>query len=219
MQAWIFERGNGHIIQVVFEGTQEHLSTLTNGTVTVWSDIVITIDATSSSQSVRSDPANPIRLTGSVSEVGGIGEVFEDLVLYVGNGSNCVNNFEGAVCFNGVQVDWNVGNYSIVVTSPLDLSPGAQFVSIDVPRDSARYINGASQAHPIYIKVNAEIEIFVDKIEENVDEKVDGRVTIVAEDTSEGLAGIAVEFYLYAGNGSQLGSHDHTYQRRWGCNL
>ncbi|MEK9894779.1 MAG: DUF4129 domain-containing protein, partial [Pelagibacteraceae bacterium] len=35
---------------------------------------------------------------------------------------------------------------------------------------------------------------------------VDGRVTIVAEDTSEGLAGIAVEFYLYAGNGSQLGA-------------
>jgi hypothetical protein len=52
--------------------------------------------------------------------------------------------------------------------------------------------------------VNAEIEIVVDKIEENIDENVDGRVTIVAEDTSAGLAGIAVEFYLYSGNGSQL---------------
>jgi hypothetical protein len=198
------ERGNGHIIQVVFEGTQEHLSTLSNGTVTVWSDIVITIDSTSSSQSVRSDPANPIRLTGSVAEVGGIGEVFEGLVVYVGNGSNCVNNFEGAVCFNGVQVEWNVGNYSIVTTTPLTMAPGAQFISLDVPRDSGLYINGASQAHSIYIKVNAEIEIFVDKIEENIDENVDGRVTIVAEDTSAGLAGIAVEFYLYSGNGSQL---------------
>jgi hypothetical protein len=198
------ERGNGHIIQVVFEGTQEHLSTLSNGTVTVWSDIVITIDSTSSSQSVRSDPANPIRLTGSVAEVGGIGEVFEGLVVYVGNGSNCVNNFEGAVCFNGVQVEWNVGNYSIVTTTPLTMAPGAQFISLDVPRDSGLYINGASQAHPIYIKVNAEIEIVVDKIEENIDENVDGRVTIVAEDTSAGLAGIAVEFYLYSGNGSQL---------------
>ena len=198
------ERGNGHIIKVVFEGTQEHLSTHSNGTVTVWADIVITIDSTSSSQSVRSDPANPIRLTGSVAEVGGIGEVFEGLVVYVGNGSNCVNNFEGAVCFNGVQVDWNVGNYSIVTTTPLTMAPGAQFISLDVPRDSGLYINGASEAHSIYIKVNAEIEIFVDKIEENVDENVDGRVTIVAEDTSAGLAGIAVEFYLYSGNGSQL---------------
>ena len=198
------ERGNGHVIKVVFEGTQEHLSTHSNGTVTVWADIVITIDSTSSSQSVRSDPANPIRLTGSVAEVGGIGEVFEGLVVYVGNGSNCVNNFEGAVCFNGVQVDWNVGNYSIVTTTPLTMAPGAQFISLDVPRDSGLYINGASEAHSIYIKVNAEIEIFVDKIEENVDENVDGRVTIVAEDTSAGLAGIAVEFYLYSGNGSQL---------------
>jgi hypothetical protein len=197
------DRGNGHIIKAVFEGTQEHLSTQSNRTVSVWADIVITIDSTSSSQSVRSDPANPIRLTGSVAEVGGIGEVFEGLVVYVGNGSNCVNNFEGAVCFNGVQVDWNVGNYSIVATTPLTMAPGAQFISLDVPRDSGRYINGASQAHSIYIKVNAEIEIFVDKIEENVDENVDGRVTIVAEDTSAGLAGIAVEFYLYSGNGSQ----------------
>ena len=200
------ERGNGHIIQVVFEGTQEHLSTLTNGTVTVWADIVITIDSTSSPQSVRSDPANPIRLTGSVAEIGGIGEVFEDVVVYVGNGTNCVNNFEGAVCFDGAQVDWNIGNFTIVVNAPLTLSPGSQFVSIDVPRDTGRYINGASESHPIYIKVNAEIEIFVDKIEENVDENVDGQVTIVAEDTTTGLAGIAVEFYLYAGNGSQLGA-------------
>ena len=200
------ERGNGHTIQVVFEGTQEHLSTLTNGTVTVWADILITIDSTSSSQSVRSDPANPIRLTGSVSEIGGIGEVFENIVVYVGNGSNCVNNFEGAVCFGGLQVEWNVGNFSIVANSPKEMAPGAQFISLDVPSDSAFYINGASQAHPIYIKVNADIEFFVDKIEENVDEKVDGRVTIVAVDTQAGLSGIAVEFYLYAGNGSQLGA-------------
>ncbi|MEC8142266.1 MAG: DUF4129 domain-containing protein, partial [Candidatus Thermoplasmatota archaeon] len=198
------ERGNGHIIQVVFEGTQEHLSTLTNGTVTVWADIVITIDSTSSPQSVRSDPANPIRLTGSVAEIGGIGEAFEDVVLYVGNGTNCVNNFEGAICFEGAKVEWDIGNYTIVVDAPKELSPGSQFVSIDVPRDTNLYINAASESHPIYIKVNAEIEIFVDKIEENVDENVDGSVTIVAKDTLTGLGGIAVEFYLNAGNGSQL---------------
>ena len=198
------ERGNGHTIQLVFEGTQEHLSTTTNGTVTVWSDIVITIDSTSSSQSVRSDPSNQIRLTGSVAEIGGIGEVFEDIVVYVGNGSNCVNNFEGAVCFEEVTVDWDIGNFSIRATSPKTLQPGAQFISLDVPRDSSLYFNAASESHPIYIKVNADIEIFVDTIEENVDEKVDGRVTITAVDTQTGLAGIAVEFYLYAENGTQL---------------
>ena len=166
------ERGNGHVIQVVFEGTQEHLSTLTNGSVTVWSDIIITIDSTSSPESVRSDPANRIQLTGSVTEVGGIGEVFEDIVVYVGNGSNCVNNFEGAFCFKNVELDWNVGNFSIVVTSPIELTPGPQFISLDVPRDSTLYINGASEAHPIYIKVNAKIDVDIDKVEENIDETV-----------------------------------------------
>ena len=199
-------RGNGHTIQVVFEGTQEHLSTLANGTVTVWADIIITIDSTSSPETVRSDETNPIRLTGSVAEVGGIGEVFENLVLYVGNGSNCVNNFEGAICFERVTVEWDVGNFSIDAVSPNTMQPGAQFISLDVPRDTALYTNGASKAHPIYIKVNADIEIFIDTIEENEDEKVDGRVTIIAEDTKSGLAGIAVEFYLYAGNGSELGA-------------
>ena len=198
------ERGNGHVIQIVFEGTQEHLSTLSNGTVAVWSDIIITIDASSSSQSVRSDEANPIRLTGSIAEVGGIGEVFENIVLYVGNGSNCINNFEGALCFEEVDIEWDVGNYSILTKAPDFLAPGSQFISLDVPRDSTLYINGASKAHPIYIKVDAEIEVFIDKIEENVDENVDGTVTIVAKDTGSGLAGIAVEVYLIAGNSSQI---------------
>ena len=74
-------RGSGHSIEVIFEGTQEHLSASSNGSVTVWADILITIDGTSTETSVRSDIANPIRLTGSVSEVGGIGEVFENIVF------------------------------------------------------------------------------------------------------------------------------------------
>ena len=198
------ERGNGHVIQVVFEGTQEHLSTLTNGSVTVWSDIIITIDSTSSPESVRSDPANRIQLTGSVTEVGGIGEVFEDIVVYVGNGSNCVNNFEGAFCFKNVELDWNVGNFSIVVTSPIELTPGPQFISLDVPRDSTLYINGASEAHPIYIKVNAKIDVDIDKVEENIDENINGEVTITAVDTQAGLSGITVEFILYDGNNDSV---------------
>ncbi|MCH2644764.1 MAG: DUF4129 domain-containing protein, partial [Candidatus Poseidoniaceae archaeon] len=198
------ERGNGHVIQVVFEGTQEHLSTLTNGSVTFWSDIIITIDSTSSPESVRSDPANRIQLTGSVTEVGGIGEVFEDIVVYVGNGSNCVNNFEGAFCFKNVELDWNVGNFSIVVTSPIELTPGPQFISLDVPRDSTLYINGASEAHPIYIKVNAKIDVDIDKVEENIDENINGEVTITAVDTQAGLSGITVEFILYDGNNDSV---------------
>ena len=133
-------RGNDHTIEVIFEGTQEHLSTSSNGSVTVWADILITIDATSTDTSVRSDTANPIRLTGSISEVGGIGEVFEDVVVYIGNGSNCVNGFEAAFCFDDVKEEWSVGNFTLTVTSPDDLSPGPQYISLDVPRDTSLYI-------------------------------------------------------------------------------
>jgi len=125
-------RGNGHSIEVVFEGTQEHLSTASNGTVTVWADILITIDATSTETSVRSDIANPIRLTGSISEVGGIGEVFEDVVIYIGNSSNCINGFEAAFCFDGVTEDWSIRNFTLTATTPTSLQPGPQYISVDV---------------------------------------------------------------------------------------
>jgi hypothetical protein len=197
-------RGNGHSIEVVFEGTQEHLSAASNGTVTVWADILITIDATSTETSVRSDIANPIRLTGSISEVGGIGEVFEDVVIYIGNSSNCINGFEAAFCFDGVTEDWSIGNFTLTATTPTSLQPGPQFISVDVPRDTALYINGASRAHPLYVKVNAEITPSIDTIVENEDEKVNGDVSIIAIDTSEGLSGIAVEFSLNSENGTRL---------------
>ena len=197
-------RGSGHSIEVIFEGTQEHLSTSSNGSVTVWADIIITIDGTSTATSVRSDIANPIRLTGSVSEVGGIGEVFENIVIYMGNSSNCVDGFEGAFCFNGVQEEWSVGNFTLTATTPTSLLPGPQFISLDVSRDTALYINGASRAHPLYVKVNADITPSIDTIVENEDEKVDGSVSIIAVDTSEGLSGIAVVFYLDSENGTRL---------------
>ena len=198
------ERGNDHVLQVVFEGTQEHLSTLTNGTVVVWSDIVITIDSDSSQVSVRGDVTNQIQLKGSVAEVGGIGEVFENLIVYVGNGSNCVENFEGASCFDLDRTLWNVGNFSIFITAPGTLVPGDQFISLDVPRDSTRYINGASEVHRIYIKVDAEIEVDLDVVEENEDERIDGQLEIIAKDNKQGIAGIEVEFILKAGNGTEL---------------
>ena len=198
------ERGNDHVLQVVFEGTQEHLSTLTNGTVVVWSDIIITIDSDSSQVSVRGDATNQIQLKGSVAEVGGIGEVFENLIVYVGNGSNCVENFEGASCFDLDRTLWNVGNFSIFITAPSTLVPGDQFISLDVPRDSTRYINGASEVHRIYIKVDAEIEVDLDAIEENEDELIDGQLEIIAKDNKQGIAGIEVEFILKAGNGTEL---------------
>ena len=89
------------------------------------------------------------------------------------------------------------------MTSPEDLSPGPQYISLDVPRDTALYINGASRAHALYVKVNAEITPSIDTIVENEDEKVGGSVSIIATDTSEGLSGIAVEFYLDSGNGTR----------------
>ena len=109
-----------------------------------------------------------------------------------------------AFCFTGVQDEWSVGNFTLTATTPTSLQPGPQYISLDVVRDTALYINGASRAHPLYVKVNADITPSINTIVENEDEKVDGSVSIIAVDTSEGLAGIAVEFYLDHGNGSRL---------------
>ena len=67
----------------------------------------ITLDESSSKIVTRSDGTfAPIILTGSIAEVGGQGEVFENLVLHIGNGTDCVNNREGASCIGGLLITW-----------------------------------------------------------------------------------------------------------------
>tara|TARA_B100001093_G_scaffold265270_1_gene253660 strand:+ start:51789 stop:60722 length:8934 start_codon:yes stop_codon:yes gene_type:complete len=194
-----------HTFTVFFEGTEAHIGTETSAIATVWANTQINIDGTSANIVVRSDSTfAPIVLTGSISEVGGLGEVFENITLYLGNGSNCAAQKDGARCLDGLLVEWSNGNYSLTATAPVYLQTGAQYLHLETPRNNSFYLNSASVSHPIYVKVNADILVSVDDIIENEQEEVSGNVIITAKDTLLGIDGITVTVYLYSENGTQL---------------
>lgn len=194
-----------HTFTVAFAGTNAHLQASTSATALVWSDTVITIDGTSSNIVVRSDDVfAPVVLTGSVAEVGGQGEVFNNLTLYLGNGSDCVSKREGARCLEDIQIAWNNGNFSMNGQAPSWLQPGGQYLHIDAPRNDVLYLNGATESHLIYVKVNADIEVSIDEVIQDEQEDIGGNIIITAQDTQEGISGIKVTVYLYDDNGSQL---------------
>jgi hypothetical protein len=194
-----------HLFTIYFEGTQAHLGAQSTGTATVWANAQITIDETSSNIVVRSDSTfAPIVLTGSISEIGGLGEVFDNVTLYLGNGSQCVAQKDGARCLSDLLIDWANGNFTLTTTAPPFLSSGSQYLHLETPRHDEHYLNAASSTHPIYVKINAEIEVILDEIVENKQEDIGGSILITAEDTQQGVAGITVTVYMYSENGTQL---------------
>ena len=197
-------RGN-HIFTIYFEGTEAHLGAQATGTATVWANVKITIDATSSNIVVRSDSTfAPIVLTGSVSEIGGLGEVFDNVTLYLGNGSNCMAQKDGSRCLEDLVIDWSNGNFSLTTTAPAFLNPGSQYLHLETPRHDTHFLNTASVYHLIFVKINADILVSLDDIIEGEQENIGGSITITAKDTLQEVNGITVTIYLYDKNGTQL---------------
>ncbi|MGB1587777.1 MAG: transglutaminase domain-containing protein [Poseidonia sp.] len=198
------DRGE-HTIRVHYAGTQAHLEASAEASVRVWADVLIQIDGQSSVQVTRSDSIfSPILYVGSVQEIGGAGEIFEDLELYIGNGSDCNNQREGARCFNPTTVEWSNGNFSLTSTAPYWLEVGGQYFHVDVARNDSRYLNAASISRFVLVNVNADITVNLNDVVEGEQEKVGGTVTITAQDTKAGLQGISVSVYLYNSSGEQL---------------
>ena len=110
-----------HEIDVVFPGTFSHVGTDEKLIGYVWADLDISIDSTSTTVAIRSDGTfGPITITGSISEIGGTGEIFENLIMNVGNGSDCASQREGARCIPSsmVNVNWFNGNFTIDTVAP-----------------------------------------------------------------------------------------------------
>ena len=195
-----------HTISVVFEGTQAHLPAEAENSVRVWADLLIQVDpATRSSVVTRSDGVfEPVFYSGSIQEVGGSGEVFENLLLSIGNGSDCESGREGARCFATSTVAWSNGNFSLEATAPYWLEVGSQYFFLDVARNDTLYLNAASISQTVFVQVDAVITVDLLDIVENEQEEVGGSLTVIAEDTQAGLPGIDIVVYLYDANQSQL---------------
>ncbi len=196
-----------HTFTVIFTGTNAHLEASESAIAIVWSNMEITLDETSSKIVTRSDGTfAPIVLTGSIAEVGGQGEVFENLVLHIGNGTDCVNGRDGASCIGGLLVTWTNGNFSITGPAPSWMESGSQWIAIDAPRNDSLYLNAESISQILYVKINADFNVNIDEVIEDKDEDITGNVIITAQDTGAGVPGISVTIYLYDGNGTQLGN-------------
>ena len=194
-----------HTLTVRFGGSALHLGSDAQSNVKVWSNIEITIDASSSKIVTRSDGTfAPLVLIGSIQEIGGDGEVFENLEFYIGDGADCVNGREEARCIPLTFVNWANGNFTATATMPSWTNIGSQYVYIDVVRNDSLYLNAATVNHLLFVNVDAVIFVDIDDIVEGKQEEVRGTIQINAEDTGSGLEDVSVMIYMYDENKTQL---------------
>ena len=196
-----------HEIEIIFPGTFSHVGTDEMLIGYVWADLDISIDSTSTTVAIRSDGTfGPITITGSISEIGGTGEIFENLVMNVGNGSDCASQREGARCIPSsmVNVNWFNGNFTIDTVAPSWFNPGTQYIHIDVLENTTLYLNSESISRQIFIKLNVDFEWEIAQIDESGNNEVFGSITIIANDTGLGVPGVAVTYTLKNESNGQL---------------
>ena len=198
-----------HTLEAIFDGTNSHLGSDISAIGYVWADLKITVDQSSSSIVIRSDGTfGPLELEGSISEIGGSGEVFENLTIYLGNGSDCVSKREGSRCIDSslINSQWSNGNFTLSATIPSWYQYGAQYVHIDVLKNNSLYLNEVSYGHPIFVQLNVDFEWDIEQIIPGEQEEIFGSITITANDTKSGVSGIEVTFILTNSSGGQVAS-------------
>ena len=196
-----------HQFDVVFEGTYSHIGTNQELSAFVWANLQVSIDSSSTNVAVRSDGTfGPITITGSISEIGGTGEIFEDLTINVGNGTECATQREGAKCIPSslVNINWFNGNFTIDTVAPSWYGLGSQYIYLDVLENSSLYINGVSVNRAIFIKLNVDYQWDIAQIEESGNNEITGGITILANDTGLGVPGISVTYTLLNESNGQL---------------
>ena len=188
-----------HDIQFIFPGSYSHIGTDEAVVGYVWADLLVSIDANSTTFGIRSDGTfGPITISGSISEIGGMGEIFENLLINIGNGTDCASQREGAKCISSddVTITWSNGNFTIDTVAPSWYGIGSQYIHLDVLENSTYYLNSKSISREIFIKLNVDFEWDIAEIAESGNKDVFGSITILANDTNLGVPGIPVTFTL-----------------------
>ena len=102
---------------------------------------------------------------------------------------------------------WNGGTYTIIATAPTWIEPGQMQLNVQTPQNSSLYLRTGNQWTPdIAIRINLKTPINVDiePIIENEQEVIMGDLELIAEDSDEGVEGIAITIYLEHANGTRL---------------
>ena len=198
-----YARGD-HLLTFDFEGSPGHLPVETNKTVVVWSEVTVHIDSTSG-YVIRSDSVNsPIVITGRISEIGGQGVVIDGMDLILGETSDCGGSEVGSRCINS-NVIWNGATFTITATAPTWLSPGQTQLNVQMPSNSSLYLrDGSSWTGMMSIVIDATFDVDIEPVVEDEQETIMGEIQVIADDTEEGVQGIAVSIYLEYENGTRL---------------
>ncbi|MCH1527344.1 MAG: DUF4129 domain-containing protein [Candidatus Poseidoniaceae archaeon] len=201
-----YDRGN-HIMTFAFAGSTGHLPVDSNKTVTVWADVIVYIDS-ANTYVVRGDSVeNRIQITGRVTEIGGQGVLIDGATLILGDGIDCDSSRNDNRCINIENVVWNGGTYTIIATAPTWMEPGQMQLNVQAPQNSSLYLRTGNQWTPdIAIRINLKTPINVDiePIIEDEQEVIMGDLELIAEDSDEGVEGIAITIYLEHANGTRL---------------
>jgi hypothetical protein len=198
-----YSRGS-HLMTFTFDGSTGHLPVETNETVLVWSEVTVHIDSISS-YVVRSDGIiSPIVMTGRVTEVGGQGVMIDEANLVLAEGLDCGVSGSDSRCINS-NIIWNEGVFQLTATAPSWIEPGMVNLNLQTPENSSLYLRaGNSWSELISVTIDATFDVELEPIIEDEQEVVKGVITITADDTGEGVEGIAINIVLDHLNGTRL---------------
>ena len=198
------DRGN-HNMSFEFEGSAGHLPVNDTGVVRVWADVTVHLDSISN-YTIRSDGLNnPIVVIGRVTEVGGPGISIDEAELILGNGTDCSDTTTTARCIVVSSITWNGGTFTMTAIPPSWMEPGMTRLNVQTPMNSSLYLNtGESWTDAFRLTIEATFAVELADIIEDEQEVVSGVITVTADDTGEGVAGIPITIYIEHSNGSRL---------------
>ena len=189
------ERGQ-HDILVVFSGETYYLPISYNMSVYVRSDIEIEI-LWISETIIRSDVEHPIKIEGRILEIGGGGNVIEDMVVtlhWLTDGPENAN----------VQWDESTGHFRIQSNAHYPMPPGPIDLVVKIESDSTRFLNGGSEDLSVSIMVPVNFKFTPESIKIDKDVRIiRGTVNVTSTDSFEPVANISMSASLINSSSGQ----------------
>ena len=179
----------GHDISVVFNGETFYLPISYNMTVFVKADITLEVLWVADTI-IRSDVEHPIKIEGRILEIGGDGNILEDLVVTLHWSSTSAEP---------ATITWDeaTGHFRIISPAHYPMAPGEIDMWVEVEADSSRYLNFGKIDFSVGIMVPVNFLFTPDSQYVGKDTRIiRGTVNITATDTLMPVANISISALL-----------------------
>ena len=180
---YLIARG-GHDIRFTFEGQTFYLPVEYNMTVYARADVVIEV-LWQTDIIIRSNDAYNIEVVGRIVEVGGEGNVIEEMDI--------VLVWNGAAESSTVMWDDSTGHFDLRSPARSTMPPGELLLSLSALADADRYLNAAEIEHIVNIRVPVTFTFNPDAqhIKEE-QRRINGTIAVTATDTGLPVEGISI---------------------------